>query len=419
MQEGNCPEKLVMKRNFVPLLVVAFVVAIASTGIFYGLFVGKLKSAPAQNVIIAVKPLRPGAVVTAADLGTLQWSSSAIPKGMFIETQPVIGQTVIQTIDEGEPILESRLGSRPGGGVGVAGGMRAVSVHVSDSSGVLAMLRPGHRVDLQVFGARTAQGVEPEARTAFQNVLVLSAGTLAEPSSQGGFNAPVVTVLVEPHDADLLGIADSYGRIRLALRNPSDQGKESKGAMTLMSVLHGGAAVAQPLLPARANAAVTAPPAVTRPPVRLSVQFMSATPEAVDALGRFGISTPAGELRASTPGAAADLEKVLTELRGNKSVDVLSLSSVNAAMSRSASVELRGRDEGSVRVQFSPFVSNGRTKLRVQPEMTVEGGVAPGLRRVETEVDITGGKSFVISGLQDTATTSTGRQLLVLVTPAP
>ena len=34
-----------MKKNLVPLLGIAFVVAIISTGIFYGLFVGKLKSA--------------------------------------------------------------------------------------------------------------------------------------------------------------------------------------------------------------------------------------------------------------------------------------------------------------------------------------------------------------------------------------
>jgi hypothetical protein len=34
-----------MKKNLVPLLGIAFVVAIVSTGIFYGLFVGRLKTA--------------------------------------------------------------------------------------------------------------------------------------------------------------------------------------------------------------------------------------------------------------------------------------------------------------------------------------------------------------------------------------
>src|SRR3954469_16583621 len=94
MQEGTCPEKPVMKRNFIPLLAVAFVVAIASTGIFYGLFVGKLKSAPAQTVVVAAKPLKPGVVISKSDLTTMGWASPQVPKGMYDTSDRVVGQTV-------------------------------------------------------------------------------------------------------------------------------------------------------------------------------------------------------------------------------------------------------------------------------------------------------------------------------------
>ncbi len=50
-----------MKRNIVPLLGIAFVVAIISTGIFYGLFAGKLRSSvgelPVQSIVVAARTL--------------------------------------------------------------------------------------------------------------------------------------------------------------------------------------------------------------------------------------------------------------------------------------------------------------------------------------------------------------------------
>ena len=59
-----------MKKNLVPLLGIAFVVAIISTGIFYGLFVGKLKSAsvPSQSIVVAARNLDRGTALQAADV---------------------------------------------------------------------------------------------------------------------------------------------------------------------------------------------------------------------------------------------------------------------------------------------------------------------------------------------------------------
>ena len=403
-----------MKRNLVPLLAVAFVVAIASTGIFYGLFVGKLKSAPTQSVVTAGKALKPGTVIQAADLGSMAWAGSAVPKGMYAGPEQVVGQTVVQSIEAGEPVLESRLASKSGGGgLGIPEGMRAVSVHVSDSSGVLALLRPGHKVDMQVFVNRQGQG-ENEARTALQNVTVLSAGQQAEPSSQGGFNAPVVTVLATPREADLLGVADSFGRIRLALRNPVDQGKENKSSVPFAAVFRSTAADVPVVATARNQQAPAVPAArKAKSQVGLAVQLLSASPEAMDTLKRYGVSGRQDVLNASPVSQPVDVEKVLAQLRDRKSVDVLSLSRITAAVSRTAAVELLANESGGVRVQFSPFLANGQMKLRVQPELS--GG--SGTRKLETEVDITSGRSFVISGLKDSTAAPGGRQLLVLVTP--
>ena len=402
-----------MKKNLVPLVAVALAVAIVSTGIFYGLFVGKLKGGPTQTVITAARPLAAGTVLTDADLGRIEWSGETIPTGMYTNNAELVGKTVLQPVDAGEPVLASRVIAKNGGTLGVPEGMRAVSVHVSDSSGIISLLKPGYKVDVQIFGTRsTSQGAEGIARTMFQNISVLSVNPQAEPSSQGGFTAPVVTLVVTPADADTLGVADSFGRIRLALRNPVDEGKTTRTAVPVAALYSGSAGV-----PVRTPAPATAP--APRTLVGLNVELMSVSPDAVDTLKRYGVNNAPGVLGASAVNQTADLDKVLAQLRDQKSIDVLSLSRVTAAVSRTAAVELKAPETGAVRVQFSPFIANGQMKLKIHPEMTVNGGAAPGTRGLETEVDLAAGRSFVISGLRDAngQPQPAGRQLLVLVKP--
>ena len=68
-----------MKKNLVPLLGIAFVVAIVSTGIFYGLFVGRLKSAtlPGPSIVVAARSLDRGYSLQAADVKLAAWGGAA------------------------------------------------------------------------------------------------------------------------------------------------------------------------------------------------------------------------------------------------------------------------------------------------------------------------------------------------------
>ena len=63
------------KNNLVNLLGIAFVVAILSTGIFYGLFVNKLSSnaGSGKTIVVAARPLKPGTILQAADVKTIPW----------------------------------------------------------------------------------------------------------------------------------------------------------------------------------------------------------------------------------------------------------------------------------------------------------------------------------------------------------
>lgn len=237
------------QNNLAKLLGIALVVAIIATGVFYGLFVNKLSSntGSGKMVVVAAKPIPAGTVLAEKDVQSIPWPVEGTPAGAFEAASQVTGHTVLQPLTQGEPVLAARLAStEKGGGSGVPAGMRAVSVHVSDSSGVLTQLAPGQKVDVQVLITRKSANSEPELRTILEGVSVLAVNPQPEPSSQGA-NLPAVTLLTNPADADVLALADSGARVRLALRNPLDNATRPRTALSLDAILHasGSAATAR------------------------------------------------------------------------------------------------------------------------------------------------------------------------------
>jgi pilus assembly protein CpaB len=222
-----------MKRNLVPLLVIAFVVAIISTGIFYGLFVARLRSAaasPGKSIVVAARNLDRGTVLQTADVKLIGWGYADAPQGAFTAADAVAGLTVVAPLQENEPILPSRVASRTSGagaGLGIAPGMRAISIHATDSSGIVAMLRSGYKVDVQLVSNQA------ELRTILQNVEVLSVSATGD----GRSGNPVITLLVDPEGADMAGLGDSTAHLRLALRNPLDDSKPDLHRVTVPAIL--------------------------------------------------------------------------------------------------------------------------------------------------------------------------------------
>jgi Flp pilus assembly protein CpaB len=227
------------KNTFVKFLGVAVVVAIISTGLFYGLFASRLSSSTGSGhtLVVAAKALKAGTVISAEDLKTVPWPAEHLPKGSYESPDGVVGSTVFDPIGNEEPVMATHLASaQSGGGSGVPEGMRAVSVHVADSTGVMALLGAGQKVDVQVVTGRGVKPSETQIRTALENISVLSVTPQPEQSSQG-HSVPVVTLLVKPAEADILAAADSGAIIRLALRNPLDNATRTRDALPLGTVM--------------------------------------------------------------------------------------------------------------------------------------------------------------------------------------
>ena len=222
-----------MKRNVVPLLAIAFVVASISTGVFYGLFAGRLRAGstdlPQHAMVVAAHDLARGTVLKNEDLKVSEIRLKTPFRGSFDSPQKLTGAIVLEPIQENEPVTDRQVALKDGGSAnGVPPDMRAVSIHVYESSGVLGLLRRGSRVDIQAVAERNHT---VELSPVLQNIEVLSVSAQPDTSPGARSTAPVVTILTRPTDSDIVALADSGTHLRVAVRNPLDDHVEPRKSL--------------------------------------------------------------------------------------------------------------------------------------------------------------------------------------------
>lgn len=213
-------------------LAVSAGMALIVSAIFYQIAVrdrgDPVEQVSLQEVIVAARELNIGAIIDVADMRAEMWPSSKIPDDAFREMDEVVGRVPINKILADEPVVSRRLADR-GSGFGLAPkvppGMRAMSVRVNDVIGVSGFVLPEARVDVLVTGLPRGQESSGQmTKTILGNVRVISAGENLEPDASGKpQRVTVVTLLVTPHQAELLTLAGSQGRLQLVLRNSSDK----------------------------------------------------------------------------------------------------------------------------------------------------------------------------------------------------
>lgn len=234
-----------MDRRFLTVLGVSLVFALVVSALFYQM-TSKAGSPPKQaevtdlkDVVIAARPLPVGLTVKTADIKVVKMPAQAFPKGGFSKPEDVLDRPVVANILAEEPIIEGRLALR-GSGVGLAPiipvGMRAVTVRVNDVVGVAGFVLPGMRVDVLITGNPPGNRTTV-TKTVLQNILVLSAGKTLQTDATGKpVDAPNVTLLVSPQQAELLTLAGNEGRIQLVLRNGGDQNIENTQGLSLVAL---------------------------------------------------------------------------------------------------------------------------------------------------------------------------------------
>ncbi len=183
---------------------------------------------PTSKVVVAAADLQLGAELKAGDLRAIAWPAGNVPEGSFSNPEELVGRGLILPVVQNEPFLPSKLAPKEAGSglpPVIAPGFRALSVRVNDVVGVAGYVLPGTRVDVVATVNPTQQPTDITSKVILTNVLVLAAGTKIERDGEGNkpIQVSVVTLLVNPDEAERLTLASTEGKIQLALRNPMDQ----------------------------------------------------------------------------------------------------------------------------------------------------------------------------------------------------
>ena len=241
-----------MDRRLLMVMGLTLVFALVVTIVFYqvvsGASSGGGKAEPVEvaSVVVAARPLEVGVSVKPDDVKVVKLPTAAVPKGSFGKVEEVIDRPVISNILLDEPILEGRLAAR-GAGLGLSPvipvGMRALSVRVNDVVGVAGFVLPGMHVDVLVTGQPPGDAQAMVTTTVLQDITVLTAGASLQSDSRGAaINAPVVTLLVTPEQAEVLTLAGNETKIQLVLRNAADKSVTATKGRRLNELYRVGAA---------------------------------------------------------------------------------------------------------------------------------------------------------------------------------
>ena len=216
-----------MDRNRILILFgVAWVSAALLTWFLYSATTAPRQEARSR-VLAAAHDLPVGTILKKADLKTVSVLASDLPRGAVLTDKNALEHVVLYPVNANEPLSNSKL-SLLTGAEGISAtidpGHRAVSVQITDVSGVAGLIAPGSSVD--VLFTRTGNMSEALTSTILQNVKVLAIGRavqIGQTLDPKAPRVPVATLIVTPEEAQKLELAKNEGKISLSLRNPLDR----------------------------------------------------------------------------------------------------------------------------------------------------------------------------------------------------
>jgi pilus assembly protein CpaB len=177
-------------------------------------------------VVMTQRLLPAGKPITLDALRVERLSTS--PVGAFSDPALLAGRIPVNDIGAQAPVLDTQLSS--GFAERVEPGERAVAVRVDESNAVGNRLKPGNFVDVFFMLKRdgaigaSAEVARTQTRLLLSRVRVIAFGKGEGADAGNDLNAMARTaVLAVPvADVDQLTLAESAGRLVLALRNPRD-----------------------------------------------------------------------------------------------------------------------------------------------------------------------------------------------------
>ncbi|MCL6739949.1 Flp pilus assembly protein CpaB [Sphingomonas sp. RB56-2] len=232
-------------------LVIAVVTAIMAKNMFAGAGADQANAAPVvpagPKVLVARKALPVGTIIDAESLTFQAWPKELVQNAYYTEGAPeadvqkLLGTVVRNPITAGQPLTKGALvGPNDRGFLAAAlgPGMRAITVPVSNTTGVAGFIFPGDRVDMMLTQDVAGGGDGPPLKvseTVIRNLRVLATDQRTDSKDEEGktivktFNT--VTLEVTPRIAEKIAVAQSLGSLSLSLRSIADNTAELERAV--------------------------------------------------------------------------------------------------------------------------------------------------------------------------------------------
>jgi len=251
-----------MRRRLVLVLLVASVIGLLTSTLVYRV----LKQAAAagsqerdvETIVVAAVNMNMAETITPQHVKVLPWPAKSVPAGAVRTLAEAEGRVVRGAIIAGEPLLEGKLAPQLAGKGGlmpmlVPEGQRAVTIKVDDAIKESGFVLPNSRVDVLVSMAKEANSPEQVSKLILQDVTVLAAGQTVELRDNKPVTVTTVTLALQPAQAERLALAQTNGKLMLAMRNLRDtQIVQTKG-VTAHSLLNDGAPAASPVQVAKST----------------------------------------------------------------------------------------------------------------------------------------------------------------------
>jgi pilus assembly protein CpaB len=254
-------------------------------------------------ILVATRQLPVGTIIGPDSFRFQPWPKELVEKAYFVkektDVNTLVGTVVRYPITAGQPLTQGALVHPDDRGFLAAAlgpGMRAVTVKVSQEQGVAGFVFPGDRVD--VLLAQTIEVKEGSAypddqiftaETIVRNVRVLATDQRYNAEDETG-KTPVntfgsVTLEATPELAERIAVAQSMGKLSLALRPLAESTGELEAAIASGEVdvpAKGGAAAERRMMAQAQARPVTAKTATTGATYRASGSRSAAASAAAD-----------------------------------------------------------------------------------------------------------------------------------------
>jgi pilus assembly protein CpaB len=215
------------------ILFIAILLGLLTATVLY-IYLEDMKETPAavvnlKDVVVAVSSIPAHVKLTPEMLTVKSLPAEGVHPEAFTTIAEAVGGTTKSGIVNGEQLIRERVVTNNVGSplaYRIPENMRAMTIPLTEISGVAGYIMPGDRIDILV--TYTDETINPVkvTFTQFQNIEVLEKGpyTVNQEEKQLGVSSSI-TLLVNPQQAEVLAYANTSGALHFTLRNPLDTTK--------------------------------------------------------------------------------------------------------------------------------------------------------------------------------------------------